>query len=290
MIAPGLHPAIPRTDYHNDQVADRPTLSASIAHTLTVASPLHAQANHPRLNPSLLRREEPRYDLGTAAHAWLLEGADIVHCVDHVDWRTKDARDQRDEARAAGKIPLLAHVWADCKDMVEAARQQLADHDADPPLFTQGKAEQTIVWDENGVVCRARLDWLRDDCATIDDYKTTSASADPDRWERTMYGIGADIQVAFYLRGVAATCGLLRWPEFRFVVQETYPPYALSVIGLAPSALELANRKVDRAIGLWRECLGSGRWPGYPVRVAYVEAPGWEEARFLERQAMEEAA
>ncbi|MCZ7538275.1 MAG: PD-(D/E)XK nuclease-like domain-containing protein [Acidimicrobiia bacterium] len=86
--------------------------------------------------------------------------------------------------------------------MVAAAREQLAELDVDPLPFTEGKPEQTIVWEDGGATCRARIDWLHTDGTAIDDYKTTSKSADPESFTRTLFSMGYDVQAAFYLRGL----------------------------------------------------------------------------------------
>jgi len=77
--------------------------------------------------------------------------------------------------------------------------------------------------------------------------------------------------------------------DYRLVVVETTPPYAMSVLSPAPGVLELANAKVDKAIEIWRKCLATGEWPAYPSHVATVDLPPWEETRWLEREAREEA-
>lgn len=285
-LAPGIHPGIPAEDYHADP-CDKPSLSASIAHVLTAASPLHAWTAHPRLNPLYTREEKKHYDTGSAAHSWLLEGSDIVVPVEAPDWRTKDAKQARDDARVAGKVPLLSKDHAKVVAMVSAVHEQLANHHADPPLFTDGKPEQTLVWEEpGGVVCRARVDWLRDDRHAVDDLKTTSRSASPEAYARRLFDQGVDVQAEFYCRGVERLTGVR--PEFRLVVVETGPPYAVGVVSLAPSAVELARRKVDHAIGRWAECLAADSWPGYWPEVAYAEAPSWEQARWLDREALDE--
>lgn len=275
--------------YHDDQLDERPSLSASIAHLLCTASPAHARAAHPRLNRTYRREEKKKFDVGIAAHAMLLEGRDIVTVVDAANWTTKAAREARDDARAQGRIPLLPHEFGDVELMVLAVREQLTQHHADPPLFTAGLPEQTLVWEEDGVVCRARVDWLRDDHRTCDDLKTTTRSANPESWSRTLFSIGCDVQAAFYLRGVRALTGAT--PEFRWCVAESAAPYALSVVSPAPDVLELAHRKVGYAIRLWRDCLTTEQWPGYPTDTCYANVPPYEEARWLERVAiLEEAA
>lgn len=287
LLEPGIHQMTADT-YHADPCPS-PSLSSSLARTLLSSSPRHAWFAHPQLNPAMEREDKEMFDLGSAAHAFLLEGETGFVIVEAKDWRTKEAKEERDQARLAGKIPLLAHKWQDVQDMAAAARMQLGYHEAKPIPFRGGKPEQTIIWREGDVWCRARLDWLHDDHSAIDDLKTTQASANPDVWTRALFGAGYDIQAAFYLRGLRAMSGGgARGTEFRFIVVENYRPFALSVIALAPDALALADRKVSQAIALWAECLKRNRWPGYPLQTCYAELPPWQEAQWMERELREE--
>ena len=164
-----------------------------------------------------------------------------------------------------------------------ASYAQLEKIDVSPPVFPEaGRAEQTLLWQEdNGIMCRALVDWLHDDHSTIDDLKTTKGSATPSAWIRNqLYTIGADVQVAFHSRGVEKLTGVK--PQMRYIVQETSPPYALSVISLGPAALVSAQAKVEHAIKRWGQCLKSGKWPGYAPFVHYADLPAWEEMRTLE--------
>lgn len=272
---------IPAERYHADDLTGAPCLNASIANLLLAASPAHARAAHPKLNPDYERKQDEKFDRGLVAHDLLLEGRDDrVFVIAAPDWRMKDTKLMRDDAREQGRIPLLTDQWREVKAMVDAVRPQLADHPADPPLFTDGKPEQTLLWEEDGVACKARLDWLRDDHVAIDDLKTTSRLANPTSWSRSLFGIGYDVQAAWYIRGHKAVFGVE--PVWRWCVVETSPPYALSVISLAPDALAIADAKVAHALGIWRRCLAADEWPSYPAKVAYAEAPPWEEARLLE--------
>jgi hypothetical protein len=144
-----------------------------------------------------------------------------------------------------------------------------------------------LVWDEDGVTCRARLDWLRDDYATIDDLKTSGMSVDPYAVSRTIYKQGYDVQAAFYLRGLRKLTGAAA--EFRFVFAEVDAPNAITVVNLSPASLALAHEKVEYAINTWRDCLRTNKWPGYPTRVATVDLPAWAEADWLSRD-LEDAA
>jgi hypothetical protein len=286
VLAPGIHD-VPADAYHADTVNDRPSLSASIAHALVSRSPKHAWTAHPKLNPDYKRTDEAKFDVGTLVHSLLLDQSREVAVIPADDWRTKDAKAARDEARAAGLVPLLERQWTEVEAMVVAVRQQLDEHTAQPPLLADGKPERTLVWDEDGVACRARLDWLRDDLTVIEDLKTTSRSADPDTFSRNLYGLGYDLKAAFYIRAVQAVSGVT--PMFRWIVVETTPPYALSVVSPAPSLLTIANARVDFALALWRKCVEENEWPAYRQEVAYAELPSWAEMRWLEQEAREAA-
>lgn len=272
--------------YHDDLVADVPTLSKSIIQLLLTASPAHARQAHPRLNPNWERKEEQKFDLGNAVHQVFLEGVDAVAVCPFDSWRTAAAKEERDAARAAGRIPMLPADYERVEEMVVALRAQLEVRE--DSLFTDGKAETTIIWEERGVLCRARLDWLRDDLTACDDLKTASRSANPETWCRhTLYSIGADVQQAFYLRGIEAVTG--QRPEFRFCVVETESPFAMSVVTCGPAALELANKKVDFALDLWRKCLENDEWPAYDQRVHFAELPPWIESQWIDRELREVA-
>jgi hypothetical protein len=286
MIEPGIH-SLPAESYHDDP-CDRPSLSASIAHLLVNQTPLHAWAAHPVLNPDVVREEKAHFDIGTVVHALVLEGGtDRVLVIDADSWRTRDAQEQRDDARAADLIPLLRKDWDRVEAMVDAVWAQLNRRRElgvdDPPLLTDGKPEQTLVWEESGVTCRARPDWLRDAFTVIEDFKTTGKPANPLAWSRSVWANGYDIQAVMYLRGLARLEGVTA--QFRWIVAETQPPFALSVLAPAMSTLEIGQAKVERAIDKWRECVATNTWPGYPTPVYYVEVPAYEEARWLEQDA-----
>ena len=284
---PGIY-EITAEHYHRDPVGPAPSLSASIAHLLISRSPAHAKRQHPRLSPDFVPEESDAFDLGTAAHAYVLEGGFNLEIIDALDWRTQAARAARDAARAAGKTPVLAHRFVLVQAMAEAAREQLARHAARPIPLTNGQAERTLVWQEEGVWCRARLDWLHDDQRTVDDYKTCQ-NANPEAFTRSLFTFAYAVQAAFYLRGLAAVFGAAE-RTFRFIAQETYPPYALSVMALAPDALVLAEKQVLMALKLWRECLERGEWPAYEPRIAYADVPAWIEAAWLAKEVRAEEA
>lgn len=282
---PGIYD-ITAADYHADP-SPAPSLSASIAHVLLSQSPQHAWFAHPKLNPAFEREEDGRFDVGTAAHGYLLEGEAGFVIVHAADWRTKLAQEARADARRAGKVPLLADQWAGVRAMATAAGPQLDAHEDPPRPLAGGLPERTLIWQEGDIWCRARLDWLHEDRKMVEDLKTTGGTANPDVWTRgPLFDNGYDLQGAFYLRGLRVLFGIEA--DFRFVVQETYAPYALSVIGLGPDVLAIAEKKRRHAVEVWGYCLQTGQWPGYSTRTCYAELPPWEEARWLERELRDE--
>lgn len=262
--------------YHADPCSE-PSLSNSIACTLLTQSPKHAWLKHPRLNTSHKPDESARFDIGTAAHALLLEGSAAKICVVEADdWRTKAAKEQRDMARASGMTPILAKNNYALNSMVNAAKEYIATSEL-RGVFDQGKPEQTLIWKDDGIWCRSRLDWLSDDRKIILDYKTCE-SAEPEAFIRHISRMQYDLQAAFYLRGLARQNEFTSLTKFVFLAQEIEAPYACSLIGLSNHLLDIAASKVDRAISLWKECLTTNKWPAYPTRICYAEPTAWQMA------------
>jgi hypothetical protein len=293
-MKPGIY-NLPVDAYHGDPSENGPSLSASIANTLLNRSPLHAWTSHPRLNPDYSPEVDDKFDIGTVVHALLLQGIDVMEVLAFPDYKTNAAKEARDLARSHGRVPILVKNAHRVEEMCEAVVKQIARLECEPLPLTEGKPEQTIVWEEQGVMCRARIDWLHDDMSAIDDLKTTSRSANPDAWSRNLYAYGCDVQAAFYLRGLTqivdpASAGVGYGTQWRWLVVETTPPYALSVVTPGPDVLALADAKVDYALATWKRCLETDTWPGYPRRVATAELPAWEESRWLAREAAEEFA
>lgn len=269
--------------YHADPVVD-PSLSSSIAHVLLEQSPAHAWLLHPRLNPDHQAKHKTIFDLGSAAHKMILGKGAELYIVEADDWKTKAAREERDSAREQGMTPILAHQHETALAMADAMRKQLARHEDAAGAFSNGKAEQTLVWREGETWCRCMLDWLPNGGNVFFDLKSTGTTANPDVWgERTLFDIGADIQTVLYRRGIKAVLGIEQ-AHFRFLVVENAEPFALSSVELTPAAIDMAERQLDEALAYWRWCTKHDRWPGYPKRTCYVNPPPWRERRWLERE------
>jgi hypothetical protein len=264
---PGIYDDIPEADYHKDP-APEPSLSKGIAWVMLGQSAAHARLRHPRLNPEHEEENREPFDLGTAAHALLLGSPQNFAIVKADNYRTKLAQEQRDAAYEAGQTPLLERQHEELQKMVAAARLQLP-----PGMFQGGKAEQTLVWNEGPAWCRARLDYSADADGVFWEYKTTAGSAEPKAFRNTFYRMGYHVQARFYTRGIQKVMG--GRPDFRFIVQELNPPYALSPQSIGGEAEALGDLLVEQAIAYWTWCIEHNRWPGYAKETTWHDLPAW---------------
>ncbi len=276
-LGQGFH-IIPAAQYHMDP-APQPSLSNSIAQILLRESPRKAWHSHPRLNPNYREAHDSKFDLGTCAHAVLLENdASKIVVIDPEQYPSKEGkapagwtnnaiRAARDNAYGAGKTPLLKCHYADVKAMVDAALAYIAESKI-KDAWHDAESEVTGIWSEQGVWLRCRFDRLTRDRSYIIDYKSTT-DASPDGFSRQIPRMGYHIQDAFYRRCLRA----LGYPSPRFVFlpQECEPPYDCSLAGCSEALQQIADAEVERAIRLWRECVSSGTWPGYPKYICYAE-------------------
>jgi hypothetical protein len=271
---PGVYDGMDEAAYHADPVPGG-SLSASGAKLLL-----------PPSCPALYRyrRDHPKvsaeFDFGTAAHKFVLGAGQPVCRLSYDDWRGKEARAARDEARAQGYVPVLEPDWQRVEAMAAAIREHpVASALLDPG---RGKAEQSLFWqdDETGIWCRARLDWLphRDPARRfiIADYKT-AAAADPASIRKAVANYGYHIQAAQYID--AAIACLDADPAFLFVFQMKDPPYLVNVAELDDDAIRVGRARLRSAREIFRDCTETGIWPGYEAQaddgITYITLPPW---------------
>ena len=219
-------------------------------------------------------QHKPVFDFGKAAHREVLGKGQPVRYVDASSWQTKAARAERDEAYAAGEIPLLESDRGVIEGMVKALREHpLASRLFDPE---RGTPEVSLFWqdEDTGVDLRGRLDWLplpRSGRFIVPDYKTT-ACAHPSRFAKSANDYGYPMQHVFYSDGVRA-CLDADDVSFLFVAQEKTPPYLVSVIELDAEAVRVGREKLARAIRIFKACTDTNTWPGFPAEVEQVSLP-----------------
>jgi hypothetical protein len=271
---PGVYDDMPAEVYHADPVPGGSLSSSEARRLLPPSCP--ARFRYYKDNPSA--RETTRaLDLGRAAHAIVLEGDESpIVAVDADSYRTKAAQQQRDAARAAGKVPLLPHELATVRAMAAALR----DHPLAAALLGAGRPERSLFWPDptTGVPRRARLDWSRDPRrgrrVIVPDYKTCE-SADPRALERAVLRHGYHCQAAWYLDAVQDLGLAGEDAAFVFIAQAKTPPFVVTVFDLDADFIALGRALNRRAIDIYLRCMETGRWPGYSDDIVHLSLPPW---------------
>lgn len=217
------------------------------------------------------------FDFGHAAHAMVLGVGSEIAVLDYPGFTTKAAREARDDAYAAGQVPLLAEDYERVKGMAEAIKAHpIASVLLDPD---HGKPEQSIFWHDeaHGIDRRVRLDWMPDvrpdGRLVVADYKTTR-SAEPGEFARSVARYGYHQQEAFYRDGIA-TLGLSDDVDFVFIAQEKVAPYLVTVNELDMIALMVGRDQNELAMRTFAECTATGIWPGYSDGINVLSLPEW---------------
>lgn len=219
------------------------------------------------------------YDFGSAAHKMVLGSDDVIVEVEADDWRSKAAREARDEAREAGNIPMLAKHYTVVQAMAAAVREHpIASWLLDQP----GTPEQSAAWtdERTGTPLRAQFDYLPDKADThayLVDYKTT-VGADLDHFSKDVRNLRYHLQAAWYLEA-ATQLGYIdtRW---LWIAQEKTPPYLVAVYDIDPWDLAIGTHLMRQSIDVYAECVKTDTWPGYPPEVQTVEFPRFYTDQF----------
>lgn len=141
----------------------------------------------------------------------------------------------------------------------------------------EGINECSVFWEEDDVLCKARLDKILPEYKTVVDFKSTAGSASD--YLRSLEKYGYDFQVAHYL--AAASEAGYPCKNFIHLVTETTPPYDSAAFQLSWEDIELADQKRRRAIDIYRECCEYDIWEGHLDEVQVVERPNWARERDL---------
>lgn len=213
---------------------------------------------------------------GSLVDSLLLGGKGVVRVPGFADWRTKAAREARDDAEARGEIPALDHEYEAALVTVQRIRARLVEFG----LQIDESQQLAIEWTEtasngNPVVCRGKLDNFSHTKALIWDLKIRD-NVKPRKCEAHIVDMAYDIQGAAYTRAVEAL-----YPELQGRVRfldlfcEPEPPHCMTPIEFSGSMRELGALKWQRAVDTWEQCLRMGRWPGYVTEIYRAEAPAW---------------
>lgn len=270
-------------DYHADKIGDVPTLSASIAQRLVTRSAWHAFMRHPRFGGKS-GKPTKEMDRGTIIHALLLGKSRDIVLVDASDWRTQAAKDQREQARALGKIAALPKELRAANDIVEAIWPQLDERG----IRLNGASELVAVWQEQAddgtpVWCRGMFDHVLFERGRVWDLKTSGKPMPPDKLDSKVEGDAGHIQAVAYPSALAALKPeLVGRTSFGWIFVECgEEPYAVVTGEPDGSMREMGTLDWRRAINMWSQCMTTGKWPGYPLEPVLIGAKPWAIERAM---------
>ena len=273
-----LHDWTP-AEYHRDPCPVA-SLSASIATLITSKSPRHAYHAHPRLGAGGGTKPTASTDGGSLLHELVLGAGGGIRVIEAEDYRTKAAREARDEARIAGLLPVLAHEHDEAQTVAGEIRKVLA---TEYGIHLRGKSEQAITWGEPvpgesaPVLCRGLMDNVDIGArsATVFDLKTIR-SAHPKKCESHMIEYGYAIQWAAYHSALLKLRpDLAGRIDFVFLFCETEPPYVCTPLRPSGEMRMFGLQRWERAVRTWAECMRTGKWPGYVAKIEEAHPPPW---------------
>jgi hypothetical protein len=288
----GRKPAPKPGFYRNVPFDEYAAWDAVNSHILT--SLLHGTPAHVRHQLMSGGPEPTRsLDLGWLVHQAVLEpdlfagfGADMV-VPPKVDRRTTEGKRLWAEFQAANEGQRI--VDADdyektcaLRRKVIAIRESVLAHPSAGEFFRgPGANEVSLVWEERaaGVLCKARIDrvGMLGEWPIVGDLKTARKAARRP-FERAVFDYGYHVQAQHYLAGLQALSPIAQGQPFRrfcFFVVETEAPFCPAVYEVDDSALAVAEQDRRRLLVTWRECVESGKWPGYADGVDLISLPAW---------------
>ena len=269
---PGIYADIPNEVYHalpgvSKSMLDK--LDESPAHLRdAIDNPVHEQTM-----PMMI---------GSATHCAVLQPdkfEDQYIVMPDIDGRTSEARAFREAAKKKGKQAL--------KEIEARWIKAIATRVRDSILFRQWSAkdpliENSVIWEMDGYLCRARPDMIVPDMNVIVDLKTTALSCD--NFPREIFRRNYDWQAYWYLKA-AENVGI-KCDSFMIVAAHKARPFLVSFheIHRDSEAFAIAADECEVAFETYKNCMRTGLWPGYSQDPIPVQVPRHHETVVVEEE------
>jgi hypothetical protein len=275
---------LPNAEYHN-----HPAIGSS-GLKLLQRSPLHYWAKY--LDPDREREEPtPAMKLGTAWHCAIFEPDQFteryVQVPEGLDRRTKEGKALWAELEASGLEPLSASTWEQLRRMREASRSNPISR----VLFGDGVSavcEASMFWvdSDTGANCKMRPDFMVAPCemfphGLIADGKTC-LDASPEGFAKFVWNYDAHLQSAWYCDGFQKVHGTSQPPTFIWLAQEKDAPFASAYYSASEDLLAYGRKTYKSLLEIYKNCVASNTWPGYPSEVKPLTLPTWAEKQVSE--------
>jgi len=274
MLADGIHHDVSFDAYLSGTGIPSPAVSGSDLVAYETECPAHAFAFW-RGNPARIHSEPTAsMTLGTAAHCYILEGADAFHDryaikPEGLNFSTREGRAWRDEQEGRSIISFDAHM------QILAMRDSLmAQPDARRLLEAGGRAEVTMIArdPETGLTLLCRPDLYISRAGLAVNLKTTANPA-PSAWRKTAANLRYDLGDAMF-RLVAGLLGVQR-PSHAFMVVGSQAPHLGYVAALSAEAASAADQQLRQILRRFAKSVADNDWPGYTTGVLEIGLPQW---------------
>jgi hypothetical protein len=272
----GLHRGLTYAQYHAIDAINQSKLK------LFRKSPAHVREEILRPSPDRDARALGRY-----MHSAILEPevfeAEFIGAP-KVDRRTKEGKATWAEFNAehSDKTVLKQEEFDACRIYAEKCWE---DETACELLKGKGINEGVGVWEDptTEVLCKLRFDRLTEYAGypTIVELKTArSYDASPKGFARAIDKFDYHLQAAWYLDGLNEIAPMER--RHVFLMVEKDPPYCVCCYELDLGSLELAREEYDAYLAVYKQCMETGVWPGYPTGIQPISLPPWRFKRLEE--------
>lgn len=203
---------------------------------------------------------------------------DIIAVHNYDSFRTKEAREFRDDAQSQGKI-LMNQAELDKAN--RAANRLLADPIAGP-IIEKSKKQVILLSKVKEVNFKGLADLVPEDEPILYDLKTTSDFS-VGGISKAIQNFGYHIQAALYLKLWNTLHPDDMRKRFRFIWQSSAPPYEVAVTELPGFDIEAGSEWAAFQINRLIEAQEKSRWPNIVGdKVAIIGRPGYSEFKDIE--------
>lgn len=274
ITAPGMFFDMSPEDYFAEP-CPAPALSNSGIRPLLFKSPEHFARRHPALG---MREEEKRATAamhrGSVVHRLALGSGKDYAIIEADDFRTKQAKADREDAIEAGLVPIKRSDFDKAQEQAATVRRHLDELLMGQPFIPEVVIAWQVETPHGTIWCRGMIDaWCPMLLKAVDLKSTTDASIDV--ITKKMAGDGYDTQDAFYCKGIGHILKKFGEISFATLFCETEPPFASQSVSINDAWKQSAWDLCEEAIDLFAKCLKQGRWPGYPRATQTIHPPEW---------------
>jgi hypothetical protein len=208
--------------------------------------------------------------------SYRLEATGLWYCGKHKPDGATEPADYVTEADAATMEKMVEAVYA---------------HPSVALMRQHGGCEVSIVWERDGLPCKARLDKYSPDAKYVDengkehivdvilDVKKCAAYAiDEESLKKSVATYYWDQQAYYYRDGLYRLTGKRALMYWIFI--EDGPPFDVCPAQVTPAQFEVGRCRAESALQTYRHCLETGEWPGVSPGIKQLEPVGWLAKRY----------